>query len=314
MVNSSELTATLVQVATLYYEENKSQQEIADQLGVSRSLIALYLKRARELNIVRIEIVNPQDQCEDLALAIRESSHLRSVHVIPNPSAPELVLRSLGGSVARFLENRLQDGDLIGLGWGRSIMEAVSLLAPSRPRRIEVVPLLGESSFTGSYSQMNQIVMQMARAFSGTPYFLLAPLMVGTKELHDALLADEVAKAVADRWQRLDIAVVGIGALPAVPGQIVYLGEANVGIYLTDGAVGDMVARHFGLDGAPICTDLDDRILGPTLDQLSRVKTVVAVAGGMDKTRAVIGALRTKLITDLFMDQDLAQSVLDELR
>ncbi|MBK8047860.1 MAG: hypothetical protein IPK16_12450 [Anaerolineales bacterium] len=142
---------------------------------------------------------------------------------------------------------------------------------------------------------------------------MLAPLMVGTKELHDALLADEVAKAVADRWQRLDIAVVGIGALPAVPGQIVYLGEANVGIYLTYGAVGDMVARHYGMDGAPICTDLDDRILGPTLDQLSRVKTVVAVAGGMDKTKAIIGALHTKLITDLFMDQDLAQSVLDEL-
>ena len=314
MVESSELTATLVQVATLYYEENKSQQEIADQLGVSRSLIALYLKRARELNIVRIEIVNPQDQCEDLALALQERGILRSVHVIPNPSAEELVLRSLGGSVARFLESRLQDGDLIGLGWGRSIMEAVGLVAPSRPRRIEVVPLLGESSFTGSYSQMNQIVMQMARAFSGTPYFLLAPLMVGTKELRDALLADEVAKSVADRWQRLDIAVVGIGALPPVQGQIIYLGEGNVGQYMTLGAVGDMVARHFRLDGTLVRTPLDDRILGPSLDQLRRVKTVIAVAGGVDKTRAVIGALRTKLITDLFLDQGLAQSVLDELQ
>ena len=166
-MESSELTATLVQVATLYYEDNKSQQEIADQLGVSRSLIALYLKRAREQNIVRIQIVNPQDQCEDLALALQDKSGLRSVHVIPNPSSDELVLRSLGGAVARFLESRLHDGDLIGLGWGRAIMESVNLLAPSRPRRIEVVPLLGESSFTGSYTQMNQIVLQMARAFSG---------------------------------------------------------------------------------------------------------------------------------------------------
>ncbi|MBK8047861.1 MAG: hypothetical protein IPK16_12455 [Anaerolineales bacterium] len=174
MTDSSELMATLVQVATLYYEENKSQQEIADQLSVSRSLIALYLKRARELNIVRIEIVNPKDQCEDLALALKERSHLRSVHVIPNPSA------GIGIALARrvgcvFLENRLQDGDLIGLGWGRSIMEAVNLLAPSRPRRIEVVPLLGESSFTGSYSQMNQIVMQMARLLRNSLFFAGAP-------------------------------------------------------------------------------------------------------------------------------------------
>ncbi len=40
-----DLLATLVEVAHLYYEENLSQQEIADRLNVSRSLIALYLKK-----------------------------------------------------------------------------------------------------------------------------------------------------------------------------------------------------------------------------------------------------------------------------
>ena len=43
---------TLVQVARLYHEEGLSQQEVADRLGVSRSLIALYLNNAREAGIV----------------------------------------------------------------------------------------------------------------------------------------------------------------------------------------------------------------------------------------------------------------------
>ena len=38
--------ATLVQIANMYYKDNLSQQEIANQLGVSRSLIATYLQRA----------------------------------------------------------------------------------------------------------------------------------------------------------------------------------------------------------------------------------------------------------------------------
>jgi DNA-binding transcriptional regulator LsrR (DeoR family) len=312
-MENMELTATLVQVATLYYEENKSQQEIADQLGVSRSLIALYLKRAREQNIVRIQIVNPQDQCEDLALAIQVRTGLRSVHVIPNPSSEELVLRSLGGAVARFFEERLQDGDVIGLGWGRTIMESVNLLAPSRPRRIDVVPLLGESSFTGSYSQMNQIVLQMARALGGEPYFLLAPLMVGSNMLRDALLADEAVQSVAERWTHLTMACVGIGALPASHGQIVYLGEENVGEYMALGAIGDMVARHFTSEGNQIRTPLDDRILGISFEQLRTAQTVIGVAGGIEKTKAVLGAIRTTLITDLFMDQELAQAVLEKL-
>jgi deoxyribonucleoside regulator len=313
-MESSELTATLVQVATLYYEENKSQQEIADQMGVSRSLIALYLKRAREQNIVRIQIVNPRDQCEDLALALQEKCGLRSVHVIPNPSSDELVLRSLGGAAARFLEDHLQDGDLIGLGWGRTILETVNLLAPARPHNIEVVPLMGESSYTGSYTQMNQIVLQMARAFNGQPYFLLAPLIVGSRTLRDALLSDDTAKAVADRWNRLTIACIGIGALGAAHGQVVYLGEANVRQYLAAHAVGDIVARHFTIDGNAIQMPQDDCILGINLGQLRTAQTVVAVAGGIAKTRAVIGALRTQLITDLILDEELAQAVLAEMK
>ena len=109
------------------------------------------------------------------------------------------------------------------------------------------MPLLGESSFTGSYTQMNQIVLQMARAYSGQPHFLLAPLMVGSQALRDALLADETAQPIADRWNRLTVACIGVGALPPVHGQVVYLGEANVGEYITRGAVGDIVARHFTL-------------------------------------------------------------------
>jgi deoxyribonucleoside regulator len=310
---SSSLTATLVQVATLYYEENKSQQEIADQLGVSRSLIALYLKRAREQNIVRIEIVNPEDMCEDLAFALQTIGGLHSVHVIPNPTADELILRSLGGAVARFLEQRLQDGDLLGLGWGRALMESVNLSAPARPRRIEVVPLLGESSFTSSYTQMNQIVLQMARAYGGQPHFLLAPLLVGSSALRDALLADETAQPVADRWNRLTVACIGVGSLPPVHGQVIYLGEANVGEYVAQGAVGDIVARHFSLSGGQICTPLDDRIIAIGFEQLRSAHTVVAAAGGIEKTHAILGALRTRLITDLFLDQALAQSVLREL-
>ena len=113
---NSELIATLVQVATLYYEDGKSQQEIADQMGVSRSLVALYLKRAREQNIVRIQIDNPQDQCEDVALALQDRSGLRSVRVIPKPSSEELVLRSLGGRRHVFWKVACTTG--IWLAWG----------------------------------------------------------------------------------------------------------------------------------------------------------------------------------------------------
>ena len=313
MQTNSELTARLVQVARLYYEEDKSQQEIADQMGVSRSLIALYIKRAREQNIVRIEVVDPQDQCEDLAVEIQEHASLKSVHVVPNPRNPELVQRSLAGALARQLENRLVDGDRVGLGWGRTITEVVNLLAPSKPRKIEVVPLLGESSFTESYSQINQIVLRMAESFNGLPYFLFTPLIVGTPELRQALLQDDVARPVAELWDRLDIACIGIGAVPPAPGQVLYMGEHYVNMYLEKGAVGDIVARHFDGRGRLISTPLDERIMGISLEQLRKVENVIAIAGGPLKTKAVVGAIRTNCITGLVIDEELAKAILLEL-
>src|SRR5690554_2546737 len=121
MAQGSETIATLVQVAQLYYLENKSQQEIADQLGVSRSLIALYLKRAREQNIVRIEIVDPQDTREDLAQQLKQKTGIQNVHIIPSAVNRELTRRSLAGALVRFLEDTLKDGQQIGFGWGRTI-------------------------------------------------------------------------------------------------------------------------------------------------------------------------------------------------
>ena len=60
--------ATLVQVAIKYFKGILSQQEIANQLGVSRSLMANYLQRARNQQVLRIEIADPRVDSAHLAL------------------------------------------------------------------------------------------------------------------------------------------------------------------------------------------------------------------------------------------------------
>ena len=49
-----------VRVAELYYDQNKTQDEIGTQLGISRFKAGRMLTQARERGIVRIEIVHPR--------------------------------------------------------------------------------------------------------------------------------------------------------------------------------------------------------------------------------------------------------------
>jgi DNA-binding transcriptional regulator LsrR (DeoR family) len=307
--------ATLVQVANLYYKEDLSQREIAAKLGVSRSLIALYLQKAREQQIVRIEIVDPQNTWTNLALELRNRAQIDDVVVVPHGHmSAELTRRAIAAAAAGYLEDHVRDGDVLGLGWGRTTSRMVELLAPTQPRDIVVVPLLGESIYTtGAYTQMNQLVMQTAQNFGGQPHFLLAPVMVGSRTLHSLLLEDAAIQPVVQMWDELTLVCFGIGALPPMPGMVVYLGEENVSAFREQAAVGDVCAHYFTATGEFIDTDIAERLIAVSVRQLRKARTRVAVASGIERAEAVAGALRTGLVSTLIVDAQLAAAVLERL-
>ena len=161
--------ANLVQIANMYYKENLSQQQIANRLGVSRSLIATYLQRARDQQVVRIEIIDPRDDSAKLALALRRRFDIELAALVPHGhKSAELTRRAVAAEAAKFIDTRLRDGDVLGLGWGRTTSRMVDLLAPTRPVSVDVVPLLGESSQERTYSQLNHLVLRTAQRFRGT--------------------------------------------------------------------------------------------------------------------------------------------------
>ena len=48
--------AQLIAAARLYYEDNLTQAQVAQKLGISRPSVSKMLTKAREVGIVRIEI------------------------------------------------------------------------------------------------------------------------------------------------------------------------------------------------------------------------------------------------------------------
>ncbi|MCC7209600.1 MAG: hypothetical protein IT323_19985, partial [Anaerolineae bacterium] len=152
-----------------------------------------------------------------------------------------------------------------------------------------------------------------AQNFGGKAHFLLAPVMVGSNTLHDLLLKDPAIQPVVEKWEELTLVCFGIGALPPVPGMVVYLGEENVSAFRGMGAVGDVCAHYFDAEGDFIDTGVAERLIGVGVRQLRRARTRVAVASGVERAEAVAGALRTGLVSTLIVDAQLAAAVLDLL-
>ena len=237
--------------------------------------------------------------------------------VVPSShNSAALTRRSIAGALARHLEASLQEGDCVGIGFGRTIAEVAELLAPSKSRAIDVVPLVGESAsgLIGTYSQVNQHVLKTALSFGGTPHFLLAPLMVNAASLRNQLMEDDSIREFTSYWDRLTHICVGIGTLPPIAGEIIYIGEENLNVFIEAGGVGDVCARYFDNAGNFIEVPLYQHLIGIRVDQMRRARHFIAISSGPEKAKATAGLLRSKIITDLFVDEDLARAILAELR
>ncbi len=305
------IQGTLVQVARLYYDEELSQQEIADRLGVSRSLIAQYLQRARAAGIVRIQIVEPDSACSGLATALAEATGVSHITVVPTPhGALELAVRAVATAAAESLTGSIEDGNTLGMGWGRTTSMVADLLKPPQASGVAVLPLMGESGHSGMHSQMNQLVMRASEHLHATPHFLSLPMVVSKAALRDALVQEAGIGDVIDLWNGIDAGCVGIGVVPPVPGMIVYIGEEYLPRLIEAGAVGDICGIYFDREGTILESGLEDRMIAANADQLRAVKNMIAVASGPDKAIATLGALRTGLISSLFIDQALAEQTL----
>ena len=305
---------TLVQVARLYYEENLSQQGIADQLGVSRPLINLYLKNARESGIVRIQIIDPTNACWDLEALLKEATGVKHIKVIRNPrGAQSLSLRALAGAAAEHIAECLSDGDTFGLAWGRTTAAVTEWLKPTRARNVDMVPLMGDSGHSVLHSQMNRLVMQAAEQLGARAHFISLPMVLSSADLRNALVKENGVREIISQWDRLDLVCIGIGVVPPVSGMVVYIGDDVLPRLIKEGAVGDLCGIYYDRNGRIIKSGLEDRIISASFGQLQAAGSLVAVACGDEKTLAVLGALRTGLVSRLFIDQSMAERIIAEI-
>ena len=305
---------TIVQVARLYYEQDLSQQEIADKLGVSQSSIAKYLIQAREQGVVEIRVVDPSESSDMLARAIREQYRLDFAAVVPGShKSLTLTLQAVGHVAAKYLAEHIDDAAILGIAWGRSTQSFADQLSAQDIDKadVSVVPLMGESSNERIHTRMNQLVEQCSEKIRATPHFLFYPMIVDSKALYNRIMEEEAVKKIANLWGSLDWVFMGIGVLPPTPGMNIYIPEALLPELAQKKVVGDICCRYFDVEGHIVQSSFADRIVAVGAEHLKRTKRVIGIAAGAEKEKALRGALKTGLFSHIFIDQELASRVVD---
>jgi len=300
----------LVRASRLYYELGETQNAIAEQLGITRPQVSRLLKRARAEGIVEIRVVDRTSVDRPVADALRERFGLEAVHLAPTIAGPEeLTRRMVGRLAAEVLRRALRPGEIVGIGEGQSVAAtAAALEETSSEVDLTVVPLCGGHWTTGTEREPYR---RVADAIDAPARGLMAPGLVDDAATQRSLLAHAGVRAIVELWDRLDVALYGIGA-PAWSAAAV--GERVDRELDTAGAIGEVLVAPFDIDGRFVCPSLRERVIAFDARSLGRVPVSIAVASGPGKVRPILGALRSGVVRTLVTDVASAEAVaaLDE--
>lgn len=298
----------IARISRMYYEWDMRQSQIAKQLGLSQATISRLLKRSKKEGIVRISINIPQGIYTELEETLVKKYSLQDAIVVDCLEDNEtMIQRELGAAAAYYLESIISPHEVIGISsWSATLLSLVDALPPLKRRHdVKVVQILGGVGNPSVEAHATRLTSRMAELVKGEAVYLPVSGVLASEAARDILMADEVAQQAIRLFDKVTIALVGIGAINPSPllaqsGNI--FSPEEYSLLRKVNAVGDILERFFDQNGKLVETGLEKRVISMSLEQLSKVNRAIGVAGGSRKFDALLGALRGHWINILITD------------
>jgi DNA-binding transcriptional regulator LsrR (DeoR family) len=311
----------LAKVARLYYEHDLTQAEISERLRLSRQRVQRLLEYAREEGIVSIAIHPIMGTFSELERSLEARFGLSEALVVET-SAPEnqnTIAREVGAGAAEYMARLLRPKDKVVLSWGNSLLGMVNALsARTRVRmpELRLIQALGSLGDPNTAMYGGELVRRAAKALGAKPILFPAPAIAASPQARDALYADPYVSHTLELARTADLALIGIGSSDsdsiAVPDLWRFLPADALPDLLAKGAVGSINLRYFNAAGSLVPSEINERVIGLTLDEMRKIPRVVGVAGGPSKVKAILAALQARLINVLVTDHITASELLEK--
>lgn len=316
MIPEAELQA--VRVAELYYDDDKTQDEIGALLGITRWKVGRLLSQARQDGIVRIEIVHPRARRLGIERELRERFGLKDAVVIPaaNDGAAAELPGHVAQAAADYLAALRPVPRTLGISWGRTLSDVADRLRDGWATTVTVVQINGGVSLNRRAGTAATTAATIAEKASGHAVLLPSPAILERIETKLAIEADRTVAGVLELAATASAYLysAGVADESSVLVDSGYLTPADVVELVRKGAVGDVVGRYIDANGNTVDPALDERTVGLGLDQLRFADTAIFVVAGESKHDVARAVVTSGLCTVLVTDEATAQALLEENR
>ncbi|MCB8746382.1 sugar-binding transcriptional regulator [Rhodoferax sp. U2-2l] len=302
----------MLSAAWLYYEDQLTQSDIAEVLGVSRASVINYLHEARRLGVVKITLDSEHFSAMRLSQQLAKRFGLARCIVIPDDQGRRPVAERLGEAGAQLLGKLVTAGDVLGVSWGQTVLALSKAIAPQRVAGLSVIQITGSMLSTFEFSP-ELCTSNIADRFGARCINLHAPALVSRPEIRALLYKEPALIPQLELLQTCTKIVFGVGHLQQ-DSTIFGSGTvtpADLQPYVTQGAVGVIAGRYIDSAGQPVLGPLDERMIGLTLPEIDRIPMRICLAGGASKATAIRAALDGQHATILITDELAARALVE---
>ncbi len=307
---ATELLA--VRAAELYYEENKTQDEIGAILRVTRWKVGRLLSQARERGIIRIEIVHPRARRLALERELSARFGLKDAVVVPAPVDEVELQARVSEAAADYLVSHRPIPRLLGVSWGRTLHQVAEALPVGWSTGVNVVQLNGGVSLSKRPGTAASTAVMIAQKAGGQATLLPTPAILERLETKKAIEGDRTVSGVIQmaRGASAYLYSAGPADVTSVHVDSGYLTTDDIERLVERGAVGDVIGRYITADGTIADPELDARTLGLGLEELRSAATAILVVGGESKHPVAHALVTHGLCSVLVTDEHTARALL----
>ncbi|MFV0359330.1 MAG: sugar-binding transcriptional regulator [Tropicimonas sp.] len=309
---ASEEEHLKARIAWFYFVGGMTQQQIADQMGVTRLRVNRTIGQVRAEGSVYIDLRLPLADCVMLEEEIRKRYDLEQVLVVPTMDGYGKMQRTIGEAAGQMLQAHLPRHRGLGVGWGQTLSHSVRRICGQKGNLDHVVGLMGAIPH-GSGSNTIEVATAMARRLDVECYYLTAPIFCRSAEIREALLGDEDLADAMTKADAAEVALVTCGdlshhssvmSLTMVRKALPELEELET--------VGDILGCFLSADGEIIDHPLNRSIIALSPELLRNKPVSILASGGRNKLPITRAILRGGYVNRLVTDESVARALIYE--
>ena len=304
----------VIKICYLFYNEGMSQFDIGEVMGISRWKVGRIIKDARARGLISIAINHPQSDLTEIEIRLAKKFKLKQAIVVGITEFDRVSpLDQLGGAGAQHLTSIIDRHRILGVTWGITVSHVAKNLPQINAKHLKLVQIGGGLGIIEG-ADNPALTMMLGQKLGAEAHLIQAPIIVQSKSVRDTLFKETKIREAIEIARKADLVMFGVGLIG--PESLLWksglLTESDATKLKMAGAVGAVCGRFFDEQGKRCLHDLTDRTIGLNLEELKKINHKILISSGLEKIKAVLGALKGNLADVLIIDQDTAEGLLEE--